>query len=66
MTSVPITRHSGSLILMQFYFCRKGSKNFDTSKVQSRVATVREKYLENEILSSSGKSEGIWLMSREI
>ena len=31
-----------------------------------RVATVREKYLENEIFSWSGKSEGIWWMAREI
>ena len=32
----------------------------------SRVATVREKYLENEIFSRSGKNQGIWWMVREI
>ena len=31
-----------------------------------RVARVREKYLENEIFSRSGKSQGILLMVREI
>ena len=31
-----------------------------------RVATVREKYLENEIFSRSGKSQGILWMAREI
>ena len=31
----------------------------------SRVATVREKYLENEIFSRSGKSQGILWMARE-
>ena len=31
-----------------------------------RVATVREKYLENEIFSRSGKSQGILWMVREI
>ena len=31
-----------------------------------RVATVREKYLENEIFSRPGKSRGILLMAREI
>ena len=32
----------------------------------TRVATVSEKYLENEIFSRSGKSQGILLMAREI
>ena len=32
----------------------------------SRVAMVREKYLENEIFSMSGKSQGILWMGREI
>ena len=32
----------------------------------NRVATVREKYLENEIFSRSGKSLGILWMVREI
>ena len=32
----------------------------------ARVATVREKYLENEIFYRSGKSKGILLMGREI
>ena len=31
-----------------------------------RVATVREKYLENEIVSQSGKSQGILWKVREI
>ena len=31
-----------------------------------RVATVREKYLENEIFFLSGKSQGISWMAREI
>ena len=31
-----------------------------------RVATVREKYLENEFFSMSGKSQGILWMAREI
>ena len=31
-----------------------------------RVATVREKYLENEIFSRSGKSQGILWIAREI
>ena len=30
-----------------------------------RVATVREKYLENEIFSRSGKNQGILWMARE-
>ena len=30
-----------------------------------RVATVREKYLEDEIFSRSGKSQGILWMDRE-
>ena len=33
---------------------------------KARVATVREKYLENEIFSRSGKSQGILWMAREI
>ena len=32
----------------------------------NRVATVREKYLENESFSRSGKSQGILWMAREI
>ena len=32
----------------------------------SRVATARDKYLENEIFSRSGKSQGILWMAREI
>ena len=31
-----------------------------------RVASVREKYLENEIFSRSGKSQGILWMAKEI
>ena len=33
---------------------------------RGRVATVRENYLENEIFSRSGKSQGILWMAREI
>ena len=33
---------------------------------QDRVATVREKGLENEIFSRSGKSQGISILVREI
>ena len=33
---------------------------------QHRVAMVREKYLENEIFSRSGKSQGILWIIREI
>ena len=33
---------------------------------RGRVAIVREKYLENEIFSRSGKSQGILWMVREI
>ena len=32
----------------------------------NRVATVREKYLENEPFSTSGKNQGISWMDREI
>ena len=32
----------------------------------SRVAMVREKYLENECFSRSGKSQGIFWMARDI
>ena len=32
----------------------------------TRVAMVRENYLENEIFSRSGKSQGILWMAREI
>ena len=35
-------------------------------EANSRVAMVREKYLENEIFSRSGKSQGNLLMAREI
>ena len=34
--------------------------------ILARVATAREKYLENEFFSRSGKSQGILLMAREI
>ena len=33
--------------------------------MKSRVAMVRENYLENEIFSRSGKSQGILLMARK-
>ena len=36
------------------------------SRRMCRVATVREKYLENEIFSRSGKSQGILWVAREI
>ena len=34
---------------------------FNTVLINTRVATVREKYLENEIFSRSGKSQGIFV-----
>ena len=34
--------------------------------IQGRVVTVREKYLENDFFSRSGKSQGILWMAREI
>ena len=34
--------------------------------ISIRVATVREKSLENEIFSRSGKSQGISILVREI
>ena len=41
-------------------FCKKGRKNMDVKPYTlRRVATVREKYLENEFFSRSGKSQGI-------
>ena len=36
------------------------------SRIEFRVATIREKYLENEIFLRSGKSQGILWMAREI
>ena len=36
------------------------------TSLQYRVATVREKSLENEIFSRSGKSQGISILVREI
>ena len=35
-------------------------------RVYGRVATVREKYLENEIFSRSGKSQRVLWIAREI
>ena len=40
--------------------------NFLDTDSLDRVATVRERYLENEIFFGSGKSQGILLMAREI
>ena len=40
--------------------------SFVLAVTQFRVATVGEKYLENEIFSRSGKSQGILWMAREI
>ena len=37
-----------------------------SQKPMIRVATVREKYLGNELFSRSGKSQGILWMAREI
>ena len=36
------------------------------AQVANRVATVREKSLENEIFSRSGKSQGVSILVREI
>ena len=38
----------------------------ETTHNELRVTMVREKYLENEIFSRSGKSQGILWMAREI
>ena len=48
--------------------CMASMKNniFHAVSRISRVATVRENYLENEIFSRSGKSQGILWMVREI
>ena len=39
---------------------------FQSVKDMARVARVREKYLENEIFSRSGKSQGFLWMVRDI
>ena len=44
-------------------FCKFFTNFLYTS---ARVATVREKYLENETFSRSGKSQGILWIAREI
>ena len=41
-------------------------RNFLRDDQKVRVATVREKCLENEFFSRSGKSQGILWMAREI
>ena len=47
--------------ITKFYF-----KNYVFAKLVVRVATVREKVLENEKFSRSGKSQGITFSVREI
>ena len=49
---------NGKSVLSAFLEISQSSDN--------RVATVREKYLENEIFSRSGKSQGILCMAWEI
>ena len=39
---------------------------FKDIQINARVATVREKYLENKIFSRSGNCQGILWMAREI
>ena len=46
------------------HYC--SSAELQIRKKNSRVAMAREKYLENEIFSRSGKSQGILWMVREI
>ena len=43
----------------------KNNRYFFFTIIHCRVATVREKYLENEIFSRSGKSQGILWMVRK-
>ena len=47
--------------------CRAPDKvGFGENSQILRVAMIREKYLENEFFSRSGKSQGILWMAREI
>ena len=62
----------GSGLFVRFFFRLKITLPFiryniaETFNKINRIATVREKYLENEIFSRSGKSQGILWMVREI
>ena len=47
-----------------YFLCRE--KKGTDKLCGNRVATVREKSLENEIFSRSGKSQGISILVREI
>ena len=57
---------------LSLFFCTTPSIDFGIgggirgSGGKTRAGTVREKYLENEIFSRSGKSQGILWMVREI
>ena len=55
-------KHSGKLLSG----AQRREISFAESDIKSRVTTDREKYMENEIFSRSGKSQGILLMSKEI
>ena len=47
-------------------FCQNGDGSRGGERGNTgRVATVREKYLENAFISRSGKSQGILWMARE-
>ena len=60
----PCKKHEGCFV----HLCQNEQGVFCPGGVLSyiRVAMVREKYLENEIFSRSGKSQGIFWMAREI
>ena len=60
----PLTYESGALPIAlsgPAFTLSVGSSN-----TSNRVATVREKYVENDFFSRSGKSQGVSLMAREI
>ena len=51
-------------MILKYFFLFLNEKNIVL--YMCRVATVREKYLENEFFFRSGKSQGILWMAREI
>ena len=60
-------------IMFDLYYCISSAKHYRNEEnigtlyfITSRVATFREKSLENEIFSRSGKSQGISFLVREI
>ena len=61
-----LTLASNKVLLKSFYLLGKALSDELLYVDRSRVDMVREKYLENEIFSRSGKSQGILWMVREI